>query len=307
MFRCNGWCFPWTIAALGGTNICLRQVTGKSILENIFQHSVTHFCGPPIILNKIAETDHPPTTPYNVDVLVAGTMPTNPQIRTKLESLGFNISYGYGMSEALGPVTSLPWRSEIPDDNLEIRQGIRNLIIDGIDVKDPVTMASVPSDGKTIGEIMLKSNTIMLGYLKKSKSTEEVFKGGWYRTKDLGIKNQNGNIQLKDRAVDVIITGGGEIVSSLEVESVIANHPAVMEVAVVGKSDDVFGEIPCAFVKIKEGFRADSEEIISFCEKSLPVYMIPKAVIFGELPVNSTGKIQKFVLRERLKGMMMVG
>lgn len=329
MFRCNGWCFPWTMAALGGTNICVRDVTGKSILDNIFLHNVTHFCGQPTLLTKIAELDHQPQPlllPRNVEVMVAGAMPNSDQIRVKLEEMGFKIFCGYGMSEVLGPVTTVPWR--LPDDKnqlssshsekekgeerTKLREGIHNLMIEGVDVKDPVTMESAPPDGKTIGELMFRSNTVMLGYLKKAGKTLEAFSGGWYRTKDLGVRNPDGTVELKDRGADVIVCKG-EIISSLEVEALLVSHPAVKEAAVVGRSDDILGEIPCAFVKLKEeeeeGFinhtspSPSPEEIIEFCGRHLPDYMVPKTVFFGELPVNSTGKIQKFVLRERLRKM----
>lgn len=322
MFRCNGWCFPWAMAALGGTNICIRDVTGKSILDNIFTHNVTHFCGQPKLLTMIADLiPSPPRLPRDVEVIVAGVMPYSDQIRIKLEEIGFKIYAGYGMSEVLGPVTTVPWEqhqlysnSDSEQRVIKLREGIHNLMVEGIDVKDPATMESVPSDGKTIGEVMFRSNAVMLGYLKNSRGSEEAFRGGWYRTGDLGVKNPDGTVELKDRGADVIVCGG-EIVSSLEVEALLVSHPTVEEAAVVGRSDDVLGEIPCAFVKLKEEEEEEEglvinhsrnyyeEIIIEFCGKYLPDYMVPKSVFFGELPVNSTGKIQKFVLRERLKMM----
>lgn len=311
MFRCNGWCFPWTMAALGGTNICLRDVTGTAILNSIFLHNVTLFCGPPVLLSKIAETlaVDPQPLPQQVDVIVAGAgaLP-EPQIQTKLGELGFNVICAYGMSEALGPVTSrIITKSchdqmsqlELEDARTKICEGIHNLTMVGVDVKHPTTMESVPADGKTIGEIMFRSNTLMSGYLKNVQATEAAFKGGWYRTKDLGVKHPDGYIEMKDRAIDVI-NCGGEIVSSLEIEGVIVRHPMVSEAAVVGRPDEFLGETPCAFVKLKEGRCIVEEEIVEFCATHLPENMRPDSVFFGELPVNSTGKVQKFVLRERL-------
>ncbi|KAL3525199.1 hypothetical protein ACH5RR_013571 [Cinchona calisaya] len=311
MFRCNGWCFPWTMAAMGGTNICLREVTGITIINSIFIHNVTLFCGPPALLGKIGETlaADPKPLPHKVDVIVAGAggLP-EPQIRRKLEELGFNIICAYGMSEALGPVTSRTITtshcdklSHLDEDyaRIKIREGIHNLIMEGVDVKDPITMKSVPNDGKTIGEMMFRSNTLMLGYVKNVKKTEEAFEGGWYRTKDLGVKHPDGYIQMKDRSLDVI-NCGGEIISSLEIEDVIIRHPMVLEAAVVGRPDDFLGEIPCAFVKLKEGSCIIAEEIIDFCASHLPEHTRPNCVFFGELPVNSTGKVQKFILRDRL-------
>ncbi|KAL3527278.1 hypothetical protein ACH5RR_011934 [Cinchona calisaya] len=312
MFRCNGWCFPWTMAAMGGTNICVREATGITILNSIFLHNVTLFCGPPILLSKIAETlpVDPRTLPHNVDVIVAGpgALP-EPQIQTKLEDFGFNIVCAYGMSEALGPVTSTLWNNlstdemssfDFEEDKVQVCEGAHNLIMEGVDVKDPITMESVASDGKAIGEVMFRSNSLMLGYMKNVQETKETFKGGWYRTRDLGVKHPNGYIQMKDRRVDVI-NCGGEILSSLEIEKVMARHPMVLEAAVVGRPDDLLGEIPCAFVKLKEGYCVPDEEILNFCTSHLPEKMRPKSVFFGDLPINSTGKVQKFVLRDRLR------
>ncbi|PHT56394.1 hypothetical protein CQW23_04880 [Capsicum baccatum] len=309
MFRCNGWCLPWTVAALGGTNICLGEIDGKEILESIYLHNVTHFCGAPMMLTKIADAigTNRPLLPNNVNVTVAGVLPP-PDIMTKLEKLGFSISHAYGMSEALGPMISMPRKSQDDfsnsneDANVKIREGIHNIMMEQVDVKDPESMQSVPADGKTIGEIMFRGNAVMLGYLKDHSRTEEAFEGEWYRTKDLGIKYPNGYIKLKDRVVDVI-KSGGEIISTLEIEGVLIRHPMVLEAAVVARPDDVLGETPCAFVKLKEGCFVTDEEIIKFCEDKLQDYMVPKAVIFGELPFNSSGKIQKFILRAKAKAL----
>ncbi|PPD76108.1 hypothetical protein GOBAR_DD26973 [Gossypium barbadense] len=265
MFRCNGWCCTWTMAAVGGTNICLRTVSAKFIFDSIVLHNVTHLCGGPAILNLIADASL--TVPFKVRLIVAGVLPMSRVM--KVEGLGYTVSHAYGMTE------------------------------------EPETMASVRHDGKTIGEVMFKGNTLMLGYLKDPKATEEAFKDGWYRTKDLGVIHPNGVIQLKDRAKDIIFTGG-EIVSTLEVEAVLLSHPKVSEAAVVGKRDDYSKETPCAFVKFKEEYyygAMSCQEIVEFCEERLPDFMVPRTVVFGELPVNSTGKVQKFTLRVKANGM----
>ncbi|KAG9136463.1 hypothetical protein Leryth_026650 [Lithospermum erythrorhizon] len=313
MFRCNGWCFPWTMAASGGTNIFLRDdITGKSIMDAVFLYKVTNFCGAPIILKKIADAIDVgmDKLPHSVNIMVAGTMPP-PEVQEKLEALGFRIDCGYGMTEALGIVISKPWKSPEDIDNdqgneeekmVSAREGIHNLMVEGVDVKDPETMESVPNDGETIGEIMVRSNTLMLGYLKNSQATQDVFEGGWYRTRDLGVRLKNGEIELKDRAIDMIKVDG-KSVSTLEVEGVIIRHPMVLEAAVVGKPHINLGEVPCALLKLKEGSSVTPEEIMEFCSIHLPSHMNPYYVIFGDLPVNSTGKIQKFTLREKARAL----
>ncbi|TYJ47525.1 hypothetical protein E1A91_A02G196000v1 [Gossypium mustelinum] len=294
MFRCNGWCCTWTMAAVGGTNICLRNVSAKVIFDSIVLHNVTHLCGGPAILNLIADASL--TVPFKVRLIVAGVLPMSRVM--KVEGLGYTVSHAYGMTEVLGPAIVKPWRStnEHKKDNI---------VVENVDVKEPETMASVRHDGKTIGEIMFKGNTLMLGYLKDPKATQEAFKDGWYRTKDLGVIHPNGVIQLKDRAKDIIFTGG-EIISTLEVEAVLLSHPKVSEAAVVGKRDDYSKETPCAYVKLKEEYyygAMSCQEILEFCEERLPDFMVPRTVVFGELPVNSTGKVQKFTLRVKANGM----
>ncbi|XP_022741827.1 probable acyl-activating enzyme 1, peroxisomal [Durio zibethinus] len=305
MFRCNGWCCTWVMAALGGTSICLRNVSAKVIFDSIFLHSVTHLCGAPAILNMIADAPASEQTPLSckVHVIIAGVLSVSQAL--KVEGLGFTVSYAYGMTEVLGPAIVRPWRPEWNSCDLsnehkkyKFREGLDNLVIEQVDVKEPDTMKSVPRDGKTIGEVMFRGNTLMSGYLKNPKATQEAFKDGWYRTRDLGLIHPNCVIQLKDRAKDIIVSGG-EIISTLEVEAVLTSHPKVLEAAVVGKHDDFLKEKPCAFVKLKEGYGASSEEIVKFCEEQLPEFMVPRTVVFGELPVNSTGKVQKFTLREK--------
>ncbi|KAF3440384.1 hypothetical protein FNV43_RR18668 [Rhamnella rubrinervis] len=303
MFRCNGWCFPWTIAALGGTNVCLRTFSAKVIFDSIALHGVTHICGKPTILNIIAgasdTSEQVPSAPLqsSVEIIVAGALPV-PQILTRVMELGFIISHGYGMTEVLGPAIITPCK--LPGKQLH------SLMLEGVDVKDSKTMESVPYDGKTMGEIMFKGNTMMLGYLKNSSATKEACKGGWYRTGDIGIRHPDGDVQMKDRAKDIIISNG-EVISSLEVETVLLSNPKVSEAAVVGRNvgDDCLGTSGgsnsrhFAFVKLKEGCSASSKEIIKFCGENLPPYMVPHDAIFGDLPVNSTGKVQKFVLRDK--------
>ncbi|KAM7261039.1 hypothetical protein ACFE04_026514 [Oxalis oulophora] len=298
MFRCNGWCLPWAMAALGGTNICLRNFSGKFILDSILQHKVTHIFGPPSILIAISN-DAPKVKewklPFKVNAIIAGVMP-NLQVLNKVEELGFNIYYAYGMTEVLGPVLVRPWKL------LENTVSINELDFLEVDVKHVDTMISIPNDGTTIGEIVFRGSTIMLGYLKNAELSKKSFIDGWYQTGDLGIKHVDGRIHIKDRARDAIFLTGGEIISTLEIESVLLSHPKVLEAAVVGKYDDELkDEGPCAFVKIKEenNMSVGKEEIIRFCENELPSYMVPRKIIFGELPRNSTGKVQKFILREK--------
>ncbi|GLT82546.1 hypothetical protein SLE2022_009100 [Rubroshorea leprosula] len=238
--------------------------------------------------------------PHKVHIIIAGVLPITQIL--KVEGLGFRVSHAYGMTEVLGPAMVRPWKPEWNslDERgmIESMEGLRNLLMEGVDVKDPETMKGVPADGKTIGEVMFKGNTLMTGYLKKPQANQEAFKDGWYRTRDLGVICPNGHIQLKDRARDIIISGG-EIVSTLEVEEVLLSHPKVLEAAVVGQLDENLKEKPCAFVKLKEGKSGSAEEIVEFCEQQLPGIMVPRTVVFGDLPVNSTGKVQKFILREK--------
>lgn len=304
MFRCNGWCFPWVVAALGGTNICIKEVTAEIIFDSIVIHKVTHLCGSPTILDKIASsiTKEQQPIPSPVDLIVAGPLPPSDTI-LKIESLGFNIHHGYGMTEALGPMThtSLRTRNEKDNENITCREGTHNILMENVDVKDPETMISVPFDGKTIGEVVFRGNVMMSGYLKNMEGTQKAFKGGWYRTGDLGVRNPNGDIVMKDRVLDSIVSEG-DIVSTLEIEQVIKNHPFIKEVAVVGKPNHIVGQSPSAFVTLKDGCSLSSNDIIKFCEEELlPRNMIPIDVVFGILPKNSTGKILKYVLREKAK------
>ncbi|KAI4327821.1 hypothetical protein L6164_020238 [Bauhinia variegata] len=241
-------------------------------------------------------------------VVIAGGSPPPPQILSKMEEIGFDVSQLYGLTETYGPATSCAWWPEwdsLPPrerSQIKARQGVPHVAMDEVDVKDPATMQSVPSDGKTVGEVMFRGNTVMSGYLRDLEATEEAFKGGWFHSGDLAVKHPDGYIQVKDRFKDIIITGG-ENVSSVEIETVLYSHPAILEAAVVARPDNHWGQTPCAFVKLKEGFDADAQEIINFCRDHLPHYMAPKTIVFEDLPKTSTGKIQKYILREKAKAM----
>jgi acyl-CoA synthetase (AMP-forming)/AMP-acid ligase II len=309
MFHCNGWCLPWGIAAQGGTNVCQRNVTAKGIFDNIFKHKVTHMGGAPTVLNMLVNS--PPEIrkplPGKVAVMTGGAPPP-PAVFFRMEELGFGVTHSYGLTETYGPGSICTWKpewgslSQEEQAKLKALQGVQHVGMEGLDIKDPVTMKSVPADAKTMGEVMFRGNTVMSGYLKDSKATQDAFKGGWFRTGDLGVKHSNGYIELKDRSKDIIISGG-ENISTIELEGVIYSHPAVVEAAVVGRPDEYWGETPCAFVKLKEGYSATEEEIIQFCQKRLPRFMAPKTVVFADLPKTSTGKTQKYILKEKAKAM----
>jgi fatty-acyl-CoA synthase len=307
MFHCNGWCFNWTLAAAAGTSVCLRKVDAKPILDLIREHRVTHYCGAPIVhsmlLNAPAEwrrgIDH------EVKCLVAAAPPPAAVIEG-MGRMGFDITHVYGLTETYGPAAVCAKHPEWAELPLEEqvrrngRQGVAYLLQEGMDVLDPETMQPVPRDGQTMGEIMFRGNITMKGYLKNPAATEEAFRGGWFHTGDLAVMHPDGYIKIKDRSKDVIISGG-ENISSQEVEDVIYGHPAVMLAAVVAQPDPKWGETPCAFVELKEGASASAEEIIEFCRARMARFKAPKAVVFGPLPKTSTGKIQKFLLRERAK------
>ncbi len=307
MFHCNGWCFNWTLAAAAGTSVCLRKVEAKLILDLIREHRVTHYCGAPIVhsmlLNAPAEwrrgIDH------EVKCLVAAAPPPAAVIEG-MGKMGFDITHVYGLTETYGPAAICakhPEWSELPLEEQvrrNGRQGVAYLLQEGMDVMDPETLQPVPRDGETMGEIMFRGNLTMMGYLKNPAATLESFRGGWFHTGDLAVIHPDGYIKIKDRSKDVIISGG-ENISSQEVEDVLYGHPAVMLAAVVAQPDPKWGETPCAFIELKEGASASNEEIIEFCRARMARFKAPKTVIFGPLPKTSTGKIQKFLLRERAK------
>ncbi len=307
MFHCNGWCFNWTIAAAAGTNVCLRKVDAKPILDLIREHRVTHYCGAPIVhsmlLNAPAEWKKGIT--HKVSCLVAAAPPPAAVIEG-MARMGFDITHVYGLTETYGPAAVCakhPEWSELPlEDQVRRngRQGVAYLLQDAMTVMDPETMREVPADGETIGEIMFRGNITMKGYLKNPAATQEAFRGGWFHSGDLAVKHRDGYIKIRDRSKDVIISGG-ENISSQEVEDVLHGHPAVLLAAVVAQPDPKWGETPCAFVELKEGASATAEELIEFCRARMARFKAPKAVVFGPLPRTSTGKIQKFLLREKAR------
>jgi fatty-acyl-CoA synthase len=307
LFHCNGWCFPWTIAALAGTNICLRRVEPEPIFDAIASYGVTHFCGAPIVLNMIANAPDSQRKPFNhtVEAMTAGAAPPAAVIEA-MESQGFNVTHVYGLTETYGPSVVSAWHSEWDDKPkadraaLKARQGVRYHVLEGLMVADPDTLEPVPHDGETMGEIFMRGNDVMKGYLKNPKATEDAFAGGWFHSGDLGVWHEDGYIELKDRSKDIIISGG-ENISSIEVEGILYKHPKVLEAAVAARPDRKWGESPCAFVTLKEGEESDDEEIFNFCRENMARFKVPKTVVFGPLPKTSTGKIQKFILRERAK------
>ncbi|WP_206485902.1 acyl-CoA synthetase [Thalassotalea sp. G2M2-11] len=307
LFHCNGWCFPWTVVAMGGTHVCLRQVEVNAIVNSLIDHQVTHFCGAPIVLNMILNADDKllDQVPRGINILTAGAPPPAAVIKG-MERRGFDITQGYGLTEVYGPCVVSEWKSEWnerDDDEraaLKARQGVRYPTQEEVDVLDPDTMQPVPADAETIGEIMFRGNTTMKGYLKNDTATVESFKHGWFHSGDLAVKHPDGFIEIRDRSKDIIISGG-ENISSVEVESVLYQHPAIMEAAVVARKDEKWGETPCAFVGLKAGKSATEEDIISFCREHIANFKAPKSIVFSELPKTSTGKIQKFVLREKVK------
>ncbi|XP_027914674.1 probable acyl-activating enzyme 1, peroxisomal [Vigna unguiculata] len=300
MFRCNGWCFPWVMPLIGGTNICLRNVSAKGIFDAIHRYKVTHFCGAPTLLDMIANAspgDRRPL-PHRVNVTVAGVLPPS-HVLNKVSQLGFDVNIGYGMTETYGPFIVRPWNPTSDGEHTKLNYGMSE-VMQNVDVKDPKTNESTPPDGKTIGEIVFKGEALMMGYLKNPQATEEAIRDGWYMTGDLGVRQPNGSITVKDRAKDMMYCEG-EAVSSIEVEAVLLNHPKVLKAAVVGRCDEYLVESPFAVVELREGCSATVEEIIKFCEDHLASHMVPRSVVFGDLPVNSTGKVQKFRIREKIK------
>ncbi len=307
MFHCNGWCFPWTIAAAAGTNVCLRRVDPKAIFDLIRRHRVTHYCGAPIVHNLLlnAPAEWRRGIDHRVSCLVAGAAPPVAVIEG-MEKMGFSITHVYGLTETYGPAAVCAkhpeWDALPLEQRAELngRQGVWYHMQQGMTVMDPATMQEVARDGAAMGEIMFRGNLTMKGYLKNEKATREAFAGGWFHSGDLAVMQPDGYVKIKDRSKDIIISGG-ENISSLEVEDALYRHPAVLAAAVVAQPDPKWGEVPCAFVELKEDTRATEAELIEHCRARLAHFKAPKRVVFGALPKTSTGKIQKFILREQVK------
>jgi fatty-acyl-CoA synthase len=307
MFHCNGWCFPWTIAAMAGTHVCLRKVEARAVFDAIRAHGVTHYCGAPIVhatlVNAPAELKQ--GIAHKVHAMVAGAAPPAALIEG-MELMGFELTHVYGLTEVYGPATVCPqqegWEKLDVGERamLNARQGVRYTLEEGVTVLDPHTMQPVPADGETIGEVMFRGNITMRGYLKNEPATQEAFAGGWFHSGDLAVIYPDGYLKIKDRSKDIIISGG-ENISSIEVEDVLYRHPAVMAAAIVAQPDAKWGEVPCAFVELKEGAQLARDELLAHCRKYLPGFKMPKNVVFCVLPKTSTGKIQKFLLRQQAK------
>jgi fatty-acyl-CoA synthase len=309
MFHCNGWCFPWSLSIVAGTHVCLRQVRAAAMYELIAEHGVTHLCGAPIVMSTLlnAPADERRPLPRRVGFFTAAAPPPEAVLAAMREA-GFDVTHLYGLTEVYGPAVVNEWRGEwdaLPPSEqaaLKSRQGVRYPVLEGLDVLDPETMRPVPADGTSLGEVMFRGNVVMRGYLKNPEATAKAFAGGWFRSGDLGVKHPDGYVQLKDRSKDIIISGG-ENISSIEVEEALYKHPAVQAAAVVAKPDEKWGETPCAFVELKPSEMVSAEEIVAWCRSQLAGFKVPRRVVFTELPKTSTGKIQKFVLREMARAL----
>jgi fatty-acyl-CoA synthase len=307
MFHCNGWCFTWTLSILAGTHVCLRAVRAAPIFDAIATHKVTHLCGAPIVMSTLlnAPASEQKPLPHEVEFMTAAAPPPE-AVLAAMKGAGFNVTHLYGLTETYGPAAINDWHREwesLPAAEQAVkkaRQGVAYPVLEGLDVLDPETMARVPRDGETLGEVMFRGNVVMKGYLKNKASSDAAFAGGWFHSGDLGVMHPDGYIQLKDRSKDIIISGG-ENISSIEVEDALYKHPAVSAVAVVAKPDDKWGETPCAFIELKSGTKATAEELIAWCRQHLAAYKCPRHVVFAEIPKTSTGKLQKFKLREAAK------
>ena len=308
MFHCNGWCFPWTIAALNGTSVCLRAVRDDAIFDSIKQHKVTHLCGAPIVLSLMANASDElkQGIDYQVNIMTAASPPP-PAILEAMARLNFNVTHSYGLTEVYGPAVVCAWHEDwdqlsiTEQADLKARQGVRYPMLEQMIVADPETLEAVPCDGETIGEIMFRGNIVMKGYLKNPEATRKAFEGGYFHSGDLAVCHPDGYVEIKDRSKDVIISGG-ENISSIEVEGMLYRHPAVLEAAVTAMPNEKWGETPCAFVTLRDNAdTVDEQDIIDFCRDNMANFKAPRRVVFGPLPKTSTGKIQKFVLRERAK------
>jgi fatty-acyl-CoA synthase len=306
MFHCNGWCFPWTITMLAGTHVCLRRVEAGAIFEAIGAYGVTHLCGAPIVMQTVLDgvAKFPPIG-RKIRMMTAAAPPPT-AVLAAMQKAGFEVTHVYGLTEVYGPAVVCDWHrawDDLPIDaqaDLKARQGVRYQVQEGLMVADPETLKPVPADGKTMGEVMMRGNIVMKGYLKDQAATDKAFKGGWFHTGDLGVVHPDGYVQLKDRSKDIIISGG-ENISSIEVENLLYRHPAVAAAAVVAMPDARWGETPCAFVELRPAASATAADIIGFCRDNIAHFKAPRHVVFGPLPKTSTGKIQKFRLREEAK------
>ncbi len=307
MFHCNGWCFPWTVTLYAGTHVCLRRVEARAVYESISRHGVTHMCGAPIVMNMLInskpEERHP--LPHRVKLMTAAAPPP-PRVIEAMEQQGFDVTHVYGLTETYGPAAVCAWKPEwdaLPMEErarLKARQGVRYPLQADLMVADPETLVPVAQNGEAMGEVFMRGNITMKGYLKNPTATYEAFKGDWFHTGDLGVWHPDGYIELKDRSKDIIISGG-ENISTIEVEGALYRHPAVLEAAVVARPDTKWGETPCAFITLKEGHAPSEEDIIQFCRNHLAYFKIPRTVVFCALPKTSTGKVQKYVLRDRAR------
>jgi len=307
MFHCNGWCFPWSISVKAGVHVCLRQVRAKQMYELIAEHGVTHLCGAPIVMSTLLNApDHEKRALPHLVRFFTAAAPPPAAVLAAMREAGFEVTHLYGLTETYGPAVVNDWQdhwSELPADEqaaLKSRQGVRYHALEALDVIDPETMQSAPPDGQTLGEVMFRGNVVMKGYLKNTASTDKAFEGGWFHSGDLGVKYPDGYVQLKDRSKDIIISGG-ENISSIEVEDALFQHPAVQLAAVVARPDDKWGETPCAFVELKPEMSASAQELIEWCKGRLARYKCPRHILFMEIPKTSTGKVQKFMLRERAR------
>jgi fatty-acyl-CoA synthase len=307
MFHCNGWCFPWSISVKAGVHVCLRQVRAKPIFDLIAEHKVTHMCGAPIVMSVLlnAGEDEKRPLPHIVRFFTAAAPPPAAVLKAMGEA-GFEVTHLYGLTEVYGPAVVNDWKEEWnaldaeTQAHLKARQGVRYHALEDLDVMDPDTMQPVPANGETMGEVMFRGNVVMKGYLKNKVATDKALAGGWFHSGDLGVKHKDGYVQLRDRSKDIIISGG-ENISSIEVEDALFEHPGVQLAAVVARPDEKWGETPCAFVEMKPGHSATAEELIEWCRARLARYKCPRHVVFAEIPKTSTGKVQKFALRERAK------